>query len=273
MDEQMPIGVTLKAIIQETPSIRTFVMDREIDARPGQFVMVWVPGVDEVPMALSSPSSITVQKVGDATAALFAMREGDRIGIRGPYGNGFPVTGRTLAIAGGVGASPLLPLVATGQVDTFLLGAKTASELLFADRIREAATLMVATDDGTAGHHGFVTDLIPRVDLADFSHICVCGPEVMMAAVLAILDQEGCAERGRFSLHRYMKCGVGLCGSCCIDPHGLRVCRDGPVFSGDVLLESEFGRYARDASGQRRRLSSGAPARSGPRGGQARKSS
>ncbi|MBP7410251.1 dihydroorotate dehydrogenase electron transfer subunit [Methanoculleus sp. 10] len=254
MDEQMPLGVTIKEIIPETPSIRTFVFNREIAFRPGQFVMVWVPGVDEIPMALSSPSSITVLKAGDATAALFAMQEGDRIGIRGPYGNGFSVSGRTLAVAGGVGASPLLPLVAAGQVDTFLLGARTASELLFADRIQKSATLMVATDDGTAGHHGFVTGLLSRVDLADFAHICVCGPEVMMASVLAVLDREGCAERGQFSLHRYMKCGVGLCGSCCTDPHGLRVCRDGPVFSGDVLLGSEFGRYARDASGRRQRI-------------------
>lgn len=254
MREQMPLSVTITEIVEETPSILTFVFDCEIASRPGQFVMVWVPGVDEVPMALSSPSSITVQKVGDATAALFAMREGDRIGIRGPYGNGFTVFGGTLAIGGGVGASPLLPLVAAGRVDTFLLGARTAAELLFADRIREAATLMVATDDGTAGHHGFVTELMSRVDLADFNHICVCGPEIMMAAVLAILDREGCAERGQFSLHRYMKCGVGLCGSCCTDPHGLRVCRDGPVFSGDILLDSEFGHYTRDASGSRHRV-------------------
>ncbi|NLA37825.1 MAG: dihydroorotate dehydrogenase electron transfer subunit [Methanomicrobiales archaeon] len=251
MDEQMPIGVTIQEIIQETPSIRTFVFDREIVMRPGQFVMVWVPGVDEIPMGLSSPSSITVQEVGDATGALFAMLEGDRIGIRGPYGNGFAVTGRTLAIAGGVGVSPLLPLAVAGRVDTFLLGARTASELLFVDRIEEMTTLLVATDDGTAGHHGFVTDLVSRVDLADFSHICVCGPEGMMMAVLGILDLEGCAGRGQFSLNRYMKCGVGLCGSCCIDPDGLRVCRDGPVFSGDMLLRSEFGRYARDASGRR----------------------
>ncbi len=138
MHEQMPAGgVMITEIVEETPSIRTFVFDRKIAARPGQFVMVWVPGVDEIPMGLSSPSSITVQKVGDATAALFAMHEGDRIGIRGPYGNGFSVSGRTLAIGGGVGgASPLLPLVAAGQVDTFLLGARTASELLFTDRIR-----------------------------------------------------------------------------------------------------------------------------------------
>jgi dihydroorotate dehydrogenase electron transfer subunit len=250
----MPTGAAIKEIVEETPSIRTFVFDREIAARPGQFVMVWVPGVDEIPMALSSPSSITVLKVGDATAALFAMHEGDLIGVRGPYGNGFTVSGRTLAIGGGVGASPLLPLITAGQVETFLLGARTASELLFADRIRESATLMTATDDGTAGHHGFVTQLMSRVDLADFDHICVCGPEVMMTAVLAVLDREGCAERGQFSLHRYMKCGVGLCGSCCTDPHGLRVCRDGPVFTGDILLGSEFGHYARDASGSRHRV-------------------
>lgn len=254
MSEQMPTVVTLKDIVQETPSIKTFVFDHEIEAYPGQFVMVWVPGVDEIPMALSSPSSITVQKVGDATAALFGMNVGDQIGIRGPYGNGFTNTKNILAIAGGVGASPLLPLVSTGRVDTFLLGARTASELLFADQIREATTLMVATDDGTAGHHGFVIDLLSRVDLADFSSICVCGPEIMMVAVLGILDQKGHAEQGEFSLHRYMKCGVGLCGSCCIDPHGLRVCRDGPVFTGDILLTSEFGHYARDASGRRRRL-------------------
>ncbi|HQD25757.1 MULTISPECIES: dihydroorotate dehydrogenase electron transfer subunit [Methanoculleus] len=254
MHEQMPHGVKITEIVEETPSIKTFIFDREIVARPGQFVMVWVPGVDEIPMALSTPSSITVQKVGDATAALFAMHEGDKIGLRGPYGNGFAVSGRTLVVAGGVGASPLLSLITAGQADTVLLGARTARELLFADKIRDYATLMVATDDGTAGHHGFVTELISRVDLADFAHICVCGPEPMMRAVLAILDREGCAERGQFSLHRYMKCGVGLCGSCCIDPHGLRVCRDGPVFTGDLLLESEFGHHARDASGSKHKI-------------------
>ncbi len=252
MDEQLPVGVTICRVAAETPSIRTLRFDRAFSFRPGQFVMVWVPGVDEIPMALSSCTTITVQEVGAATAALCAMGEGDRIGIRGPFGNGFSVSGRVLAVAGGVGAAPLLPLAASGRVDTFLLGARTAAELLFADRIRERASLMVATDDGSAGHHGFVTQLLNRLDLADFDHICVCGPETMMYTVLSILEEEGCAERGQFSLHRYMKCGVGICGSCCIDPHGLRVCCDGPVFSGDTLLDSEFGSYARDASGLRR---------------------
>jgi dihydroorotate dehydrogenase electron transfer subunit len=74
----------------------------------------------------------------------------------------------------------------------------------------------------------------------------------MMRAVLKSLHDEGIADRGQFSLHRYMKCGVGLCGSCAIDPSGLRVCREGPVFRGDQLAGTEFGGYMRDSSGRRR---------------------
>jgi dihydroorotate dehydrogenase electron transfer subunit len=76
----------------------------------------------------------------------------------------------------------------------------------------------------------------------------------MMRAVLRRLEGEGLAGRGLFSLHRYMKCGVGLCGSCAIDPGGLRVCSEGPVFRGDQLRGTEFGRYSRDASGRRKTI-------------------
>ena len=97
-----------------------------------------------------------------------------------------------------------------------------------------------------------MTVLLKEVDLHAFDHICVCGPEPMMRAVLHRLDEEGIAERGLFSRHRYIKCGVGLCGSCAIDPSGLRVCREGPVLRGDQLAGSEFGRFMRDASGRKR---------------------
>ncbi|NYT07696.1 MAG: dihydroorotate dehydrogenase electron transfer subunit [Methanomicrobiales archaeon] len=239
-------------IVDETSTVRTLYFAEPFDFRAGQFVMVWVPGVDEVPMALSSARSITVQNVGEATAALCGMEEGDLLGIRGPFGNGFPDDGTILAIAGGVGAAPLRPLVMGGRVDTLLLGARSAGELLFSRDFSGAARVRTATDDGSAGHHGFVTDLLAGEDPASFERICVCGPERMMHAVLCALDQQGIAGRGYFSLHRYMKCGIGLCGSCCIDPDGLRVCRDGPVFTGDLLLRSEFGRYCRDASGRKR---------------------
>ena len=254
MSEELPKAVTIRGIVKETPTIWSFFFEEQFQFSPGQFVMVWVPGVDEVPMALSSAISISVQKVGDATAALFELSKGDRIGIRGPFGNGFSVSGRTLAIAGGIGAAPLVPLAAAGKVETFLLGAKTVKEVPFTVALQRCTDLQVATDDGTLGHHGFVTGLLDTIPLQEYDHICVCGPEVMMWAVLKRLQEAKLAERGQFSLHRYMKCGMGICGSCCMDPTGLRVCRDGPVFAGNILVESEFGKYARDASGRKRRV-------------------
>ncbi len=239
-------------IVEESPSVRTLYFAEPFAFRAGQFVMVWVPGVDEVPMALSSARSITVQNVGEATAALCGMRAGDLIGIRGPFGNGYPDGGRILAVAGGVGAAPLRQLAMDGRVDTMLLGARNAGELLFSQEFSSTTRLLTATDDGSAGHHGFVTDLLAREDPCAYERIFVCGPERMMHATLCALERAGIAGRGFFSLNRYMKCGIGLCGSCCIDPDGLRVCRDGPVFPGNILLRSEFGRYCRDASGRKR---------------------
>lgn len=248
----MPVQLT--RVTRETPTVSTFEFDRKIPFRPGQFVMVWVPGVDEVPMALSSASSITVQRVGDATAALFRLGPGDRIGIRGPFGNGFPAGGRMLAVAGGVGAAPILPAVVAGGVKRVLLGARSREELLFRERFESLADLSIATDDGSLGFHGFVPELLGEEDVPSYDAVLVCGPERMMAAVLGILVDRGCPDKGYFSLHRYMKCGIGVCGSCCIDPGGLRVCREGPVFPGTTLVKSEFGRYFRDASGRRHRV-------------------
>ena len=254
MDDALPLPVTIVRVKRETSLIRTFVFDRPIPFSPGQFVMVWVPGVDEVPMALSSENSITVQNVGDATAALFGLSVGDKIGIRGPFGNGFTKGEKMLAIAGGVGAAPLLPLARSDCVMTLLLGARTEPELLFVDQLDECTDVSIATDDGTLGVHGYVTTLMDDLNLGAYDRIAVCGPEVMMRAVLAKLEEKGIAHRAEFSLHRYMKCGVGVCGSCCIDPSGLRTCRDGPVFAGDTLLKSEFGTYMRTASGKKKNV-------------------
>ena len=246
-----PEVVTVEEVINETPSVRTIVFDRAFSFEPGQFVMVWVPGVDEVPMGLSSACSISVQHVGEASGALCSLAPGARIGIRGPLGRGFPADTSVLAVAGGIGAAPLLPLATSGRAITFLLGARTASELPFRERLGRLTDLRVATDDGTAGLHGFVPALLETVDLDDYDASCVCGPELMMVDVRDRLETAGALERSYFSLHRYMKCGVGLCGSCAIDPDGLCVCHDGPVFPGPVVLRSEMGRHTRDASGRR----------------------
>jgi len=137
---------------------------------------------------------------------------------------------------------------------TLLLGARTETELLFLDQLDECTDVLIATDDGSLGHHGFVTALMDDLNLANYDRIAVCGPEVMMRSVLTRVAEKGLAHKTEFSLHRYMKCGVGVCGSCCTDPSGLRVCRDGPVFPGDILLKSEFGHYSRDASGRKKNL-------------------
>ena len=89
------------------------------------------------------------------------------------------------------------------------------------------------------------------LNLSVYDRIAVCGPEIMMASVFRLLEDRKVLEKAEFSLHRYFKCGIGVCGACCIDRSGLRVCKDGPVFSGVQLLDSELGKYARDASGRR----------------------
>lgn len=242
-----PVNVIITKIVEETPTIRTFFFDTSFEPEPGQFVMAWIRGVDEIPMALSYDNAITVQKVGYATSALFELCEGDSLGIRGPFGNGFRMKGdNILLIAGGVGAAPLSPLAEKarlqGFVVTTLLGAKTEEELVFRERFESAGKVMVATDDGTAGKHGYVTQLI---DGKDYDQIYCCGPEIMMKKVLDKVQP----EKSQFSLHRYIKCGLGICGACCVD--GLRVCKDGPVFTGEVLKKSEFGLYRRNECGEK----------------------
>jgi len=255
----MPINARITRIVDETPSTKTFFLDLTLDGKPGQFVMVWIRGVDEIPMSLSYPDAITVQKVGDATSALFKLKEGDSVGIRGPIGNGFTLRGESiLLVAGGVGAAPLAPLAEMARdkkirVKT-LLGAKTCNELLFVKRFRSAGDLQMATDDGSEGHRGPVTELLDGLDLREYSQIYSCGPEKMMSGVLNMAKNANIASKTQFSLQRYIKCGMGICGTCCIDPSGLRVCVDGPVFSGEALIDSEFGRYARDASGRKMEL-------------------
>lgn len=251
MCDELPVPVIITRIVQETPSVKTIFFDTSFDSNPGQFVMVWIPGVDEIPMALSAPDAITVQEVGEATRVLGSLQPGDSLGVRGPFGNGFSPCGQVMAIAGGVGAAPLLPLARLVPGVTFLTGARTSTDLLYVDILSKCSNLHVATDDGSAGYHGYVAGLLREMDLSAYDSICVCGPEMMMKSVLDVLSENEACHKGQFSLHRYMKCGIGLCGSCCVDPEGFCVCKDGPVFQGNLLVRSELGRYHRDASGRK----------------------
>ncbi len=247
--------VKINEVKQETPTIKSFYLDKEIDAKPGQFVMLWVPGVDEFPVALSrihGKCSLTVKAIGKGTEALHRMTAGDTLGIRGPYGNGYTLDERdTLVVIGGYGGASILPAVdelnRQGVNVKVALGAACDEELLFADELSLISDVALCTDDGSVGKHCMVTELAMGM-FDDVEQVLTCGPEKMMKKTVDI-----CMERGipvQASLERYMKCGMGLCDSCSID--GLQVCVDGPVFTGEQLSKvNEFGKFERDPTGRR----------------------
>ncbi|NLV26272.1 MAG: dihydroorotate dehydrogenase electron transfer subunit [Methanomicrobiales archaeon] len=253
MSDGMPVVVTITKKVKESPGVTTIFFDRSFASDPGQFVMVWLAGIDEIPMALSYPNAITVQRVGDATSRLINLEPGEKIGIRGPFGNGFSLKGKILAIAGGVGAAPLLRIGLEFPDVTFLLGARNSDELIFKDNLSRKCRIHIATDDGSAGYHGYVAGLLDEIALEEYDTIVVCGPDPMMRSVLSTLQIRNSVEKSQFSLHRYMKCGVGVCGSCCMDPDGVCVCKDGPVFPGLSLISSELGKYHRNGAGLKER--------------------
>lgn len=242
----------------EVKNIKTIRFNFDGEARSGQFVMLWLPGIDEIPMSLSyldGPKGITAENVGTATEAIHELRPGDGIGIRGPYGNGFDLSGDNfLVVGGGTGMAPLAPaleaLTAAGKEVTCLIGARSRSDLLFLERASSSdAKLESATDDGSAGHHGFVTELARiHLEKGSFSNILTCGPEPMLAAMTEMAREFNVPVQ--CSLERYMKCGIGICGSCQLGKY--TVCRDGPVFDGEALAQIEdFGKWRRAASGKK----------------------
>jgi dihydroorotate dehydrogenase electron transfer subunit len=250
----------INKIIKETERIKTFILDLKVKAVPGQFGMFWIPGVDEKPMSLSYTNGnmgLTVLKLGPFSKRMHELRVGERIGVRAPLGRGFKLVGeKLLLVGGGVGVAPLAPLaenaLAMGKEVTAIIGAMTAKELLFEKRIRRAgAEVLIATDDGTAGKKGYTTDVLREVLKKEtFDQCFTCGPEIMMVKVLQQTKEKGIPTQ--VSLHRYFKCGVGVCGQCAMDDTGYRVCKEGPCFRDKEMERTrEFGRYWRDASSRR----------------------
>ncbi|MHC1631635.1 MAG: dihydroorotate dehydrogenase electron transfer subunit [Methanotrichaceae archaeon] len=249
-----PINAVIKETKKETRSIKTFRFDRYFDPIPGQYLMVWVRGVDEIPMSFSYRNGITVQSVGDATEALFSLGLGDSVGLRGPLGNGFTIVGdHILLIGGGVGAAPLAFLgeeaKERGSKVTALLGFRCCDDVIFRERFEDVGDLIVTTDDGSFGICGRTSAGLENLDIAEYSQIYLCGPEPMICEV--IKRCHGFEEKIQISINRYIKCGMGICGSCCLDPLGIRVCVEGPVIRADKLIKSEFGLYQRGPSGSK----------------------
>jgi len=253
--------------VQESSNIRSLIFHDELlqRANPGQFAMIWLPEVGEFPMSVSlsygGNTSIVLKAMGDGSRALYHSEPGQYVGVRGPYGNGFFKTKgskRLLLVGGGTGIAPILKVVedvAKGQT-TFqsvdvIIGARTANEIPFVpflEKILGRKNVHQTTDDGSAGYKGFAHQKVETlIREREFDGIFCCGPEAMMYKVYEIAAQN--QIQSQFSLERIMKCGIAICGSCCIED--VVLCRDGPVLSGEDLksFASEFGKFERDKSG------------------------
>ncbi|MFX1317886.1 MAG: dihydroorotate dehydrogenase electron transfer subunit [Promethearchaeota archaeon] len=265
-----PFVGPIQQIRQETPRTKSFTLEATDIARaavPGQFMMIWIPGVDEIPMSISAVRSSSGQvefaaaKVGEATAALHRMKEGDLLGLRGPLGQGFKFPrsidkGPLLCVAGGCGSPPLAFAaewaVRKGHEVHVALGASTQSDLLFQKRFEaHAQKVIIATDDGSEGIQGTSVDAAAfHLDIDSRYAACLaCGPEAMLTSLAELLSKYPIPLQ--VSLERYMKCGIGLCGHCIIDNHGTRVCLEGPVFDAKILRKTDFGKWKRDGTGKR----------------------
>lgn len=261
----MHLPLKVIKIRQENPTFRTYIFKHELRSKPGQFVMVWLPGVDEVPMSVAWEENgetwIGISKSGDCTSAIFKkIKEGDRLGIRGPFGKSFelkPGSKKILLIGGGFGTPPLLYLAkeatSKGIRTSVILGARTPELILYENEFRALDCDFKGAVDTPKDPHSAMRVLEEKVAKEKFDQIYTCGPEKMMKRVAEIAETHkiGC----QVSLERYMKCGFGICGQCCVDESGLRVCKDGPVFDGKQALGfKEFGKYTRSASGRRKNL-------------------
>lgn len=255
--------VTIEKVIEETPTVRTLVFSDTImsNALPGQFAMVWIPGINELPMSIMisnefQKAAFTVRKHGPASTGLFNVKPGEQIGIRGPYGNSFDLkNGRLLLVGGGTGLVPMMRLLKfvkpTDDV-TVLIGAKSKDEIFFeklANTLLEnnSHQVIVSTDDGTYGEKGFVTDVVAKLmGKNQFDAVYTCGPELMMYKTVQLANSKNIFVQA--SLERMMKCGVGICGSCCVGED--LVCRDGTIFDGTHLSNNkEFGHFHRNKAG------------------------
>ena len=234
--------------------------NESLDHEPGQFVEVSLFGIGEAPISVcSSPTrrdsfELCVRNVGRFTGALHRLDTGDEVGIRGPFGKGFPVKvlqgSDLLLIAGGLGIAPLRSLINYvmdnrrdfGKV-TILLGCKSPENMLFGNEVDSwskrldvnfSCTVDKASPDW-AGNVGVITSLIPGVTIMpDRTYAVVVGPPIMYRFVIASLVSKNIPEEQIYvSLERHMKCGLGKCGHCQI--HSIYCCQDGPVFRYDII--------------------------------------
>src|SRR3989338_4244678 len=273
---EKPIIATIEKSVDEAEEIRTIFIQHTIQAKPGQFVMVWVPRLNEKPFAISylekDVLGITVAAVGECSRRLYEMKPGEKIGIRGPYGEPYHLQENqekdhikdrmVVMVGGGYGSASLTLLaeeaLAKGMHVKFILGAREKKRLVYVERIKKLIgeeNLLITTDDGSAGKKGFVTDALRTLieQGEKIGKVYACGPDKMMKAVAELCTAHNI--QGEISMERWMKCGFGLCGHCCVDPLGFRVCVEGHVVSFETALQvKELGTYHRMQSSRKEKL-------------------
>ncbi|TFG21543.1 MAG: dihydroorotate dehydrogenase electron transfer subunit, partial [Promethearchaeota archaeon] len=250
----------IRSIIQHSPTIKSFYFRNQRIAkayRPGMFVILWLPDNDFMPMSISKIEGdqfeVTVELVGEGTTELFKLNEGDYIGVRGPFGSywNYEDANNILVVGGGMGIAALTSLIKPlkdNKKNVFVaIGAKDDPSLIFADRLIELIpNTLCTTDDGSYGKKCYVTDPIREIiEKEKIDLILTCGPEVMMKKVFDIAESMNIPIQA--SLERKMKCGVGLCGSCCIgEDNNTSVCKEGPIFNSSQLKKfPQFGNYTK----------------------------
>jgi sulfhydrogenase subunit beta (sulfur reductase) len=261
-EDLVPRAAEVLAITHETSDVVTLhVRDRGAAAEPGQFLQLSLPTIGEAPISVSGVSraegfvdvELTIRGVGATTRALTSLEPGAELGVRGPYGRGWPLAALegapVVIVAGGVGLAPLRGAIRAlvEAPDRFpevrlFVGARTPEDLLYPREIitwleRSHVKLSVTVDHASPswrGHVGVVTRLLRRGSIPQDARALVCGPEIMMRFTSDALLAAGVAhDRQWLTMERHMKCAVGFCGRCQMGPH--LVCRDGPVFRRDEL--------------------------------------
>jgi NAD(P)H-flavin reductase len=260
-----PIKAEIKEVIEETPSIKTFVLRPRFPIRfeTGQFIELTVPGVGEGPFTPSSSPEldekmeVTIMKVGTMTSALHEMERSEWVGLRGPFGLGYPlgdfVGKEILIVGGGVGLAPLRSLffALVHRLDSyerilFCYGARTPSDIVYKNAIlKEWQNLdprigfritVDRGDDSWKGNVGLVTTTLDNLDVDIPSSVAVvCGPPIMMKfSTFKLIDLGYKPEQIYLSMEKNMSCGIGKCGHCQLGKY--YVCRDGPVFTYDQIV-------------------------------------
>ena len=233
-----PVVLVSNERVCEDIALLTF--DRKVEIQAGEFVYLWIPGLGEKPFSalVDDPFTLVAIDVGEFTGALMSLKPGTEAYVRGPHGVAVdpPEDAHIMAVAGGTGLAAVYQIARDfGDAEIFV-GARSAERLYFLDECAEIAELHVATDDGSRGFEGRVTELLRQrleaMNATDLDRLVFynCGPEPMVRAAIAV-QREFCEEQQIYSAVDYLtKCGVGICGACAT-PDGRRICVDGPFLT------------------------------------------